>query len=108
VAVLADLVALRADGLRAPLPIAGEASLEYAVRRHAGGTVEEALDAAGKAWAGRFGDVTDRHLAYVLGTPPPFERMTAEPDDGPEGTRFGALAVRLWAPLLACESLGAP
>ena len=107
-AVLADLVALHDDGLRAPVPVASDASHEYAVRRHAGGTVEEALDAAAEAWGGRFGDVTDRHLAYVLGTPPAFERMTAEPDPGPEGTRFGALAVRLWRPLLSCESVGAP
>ena len=34
--------------------------------------------------------------------------LLAQPDDGPESTRFGALAVRIWEPLLACETVGAP
>lgn len=105
---LRDLVALYDEGMREPLPIATGASHAYAARRAERGSVADSLDAAAKDWGSRFGDGTDRHLAYVLGTPPSFERLTAAPDSGAEGTRFGALARRLWAPLLAVESLGPP
>ncbi len=107
-AVLRELVALHDEGMREPLPMATGASHAYAVRRAAGDEVGLALDAACKEWEGRFGDGTDRHLAYVLGSPPSFETVTAATDPGPEGTRFGALARRLWGPLLAHETVGAP
>ena len=100
--VLADLVALRDEGLREPLPIATGASCAYALRRAAGDTVDEALAAARKAWDGMFGDRTDSAVRYALGDG--FEALTRDGDDGPEGTRFGALARRLWDPLLAAES----
>ena len=35
-----------------------------------------------------------------------FDVLLAEPDDGDEGTRFGALARRLWQPLLEVEGMG--
>jgi exodeoxyribonuclease V gamma subunit len=106
--VLRDLVALRDEALREPVPIATAATHAYADRRRGGSSVEEALEAARKAWEDRFGDGTDRRLAYVHGPAPSFDALLSEPDDGPEGTRFGALARRLWAPLLACEAVGAP
>ncbi len=106
--VLRDLVALYDEGMREPLPIATGASHVYAGRRAQGGSVAESLDAAAKDWGSLFGDGTDRHLAYVLGAPPSFERLIAAPDSGVEQTRFGALARRLWSPLLAVESIGAP
>jgi exodeoxyribonuclease V gamma subunit len=107
-AVLRDLVALYDEGMREALPIATGATYAYADRRRSGSTVEEALEAAEKEWGARFGDGTDRHLAYVHGDPPQLGRLLADPDTGPERTRFGVLARRLWAPLLACETLGAP
>jgi exodeoxyribonuclease V gamma subunit len=106
--VLRELVVLRDEGLREVLPLATGATHAYADRRRSGSSVEEALEAAAKDWAGRFGDGVDRHLGYVHGGAPPFERLLADPDDGPERTRFGALARRLWAPLLGCETVGAP
>ncbi|MEX2290479.1 MAG: exodeoxyribonuclease V subunit gamma [Mycobacteriales bacterium] len=106
--VLRDLVALYDDGLREPLPIATGATHTYADRRRAGSSVEEALEAAEKDWSGRFGDGQDRHLAYVHGPAPAFERLLAGADAGEERTRFGALARRLWAPVFDCETLGAP
>ncbi|MBW3640630.1 MAG: exodeoxyribonuclease V subunit gamma, partial [Actinobacteria bacterium] len=106
--VLRDLVALYDEGMREPLPIATGASHTYAARRDQKGSVAESLEAARKDWASMFGDGTDRHLGYVLGAPPSFERLVAAPDGGVERTRFGALARRLWAPLLAVESIGPP
>ena len=106
--VLRDLVALHDDGLREALPIATGASHAYAARRIAGSDVEDAVEAARKEFESMFGDGKDRHLAYVMGDPPMFDDLLAQPDDGPESTRFGALAVRIWAPLLACEHVGAP
>jgi exodeoxyribonuclease V gamma subunit len=107
-AVLRDLVALYDDGMRAALPIATGASHTYADRRRSGSPVEEALEAATKDWDGRFGDGKDRHLAYVHGNPPAFDRLLAGSEAGPEQTWFGALARRLWAPVFACETVGAP
>jgi exodeoxyribonuclease V gamma subunit len=107
-AVLRDLVALYDAGMREPLPIATGASHAYAERRRAGSTVEEAREAAEKEWNGMFGDGKDRHLAYVHGERPPFACLLADADAGEDQTRFGALARRLWAPLLGCESVGAP
>ena len=92
------LVALRDEGLQAPLPIATNASAAYADRRAGGSTVEEALDGARKEFDSMFGDKTDRHLAYVLGPDPRFDQLLAEPDVD-EGYRFGVLARRLWSPL---------
>jgi len=102
-AVLRDLVALRDEGLREPLPVATGASHVYAERRRAGDTEDEALAAAAKEWGGMFGDGTDPALAYVLGADPSFGRLTAAPASGGESTRFGALALRLWTPLLDAE-----
>jgi len=106
--VLRELVALYDDGMRAALPIATGTSHTYADRRRSGSPVEEALEAATKDWDGRFGDSKDRHLAYVHGDPPAFDRLLAGSEAGPEQTRFGALACRLWAPVFACETVGAP
>ncbi len=107
-AVLRDLVALYDLGMCEPLPMATAASHAYAARRVSGDEVVLARDAARKDWDAKFGEGTDRHLSYVHGGSSGFDALTAEPDPGAEGTRFGALAVRLWAPLLAHESVGAP
>ncbi len=107
-ALLRDLVGLYDQGMSEPLPMATGASYAYAARRAAGDEVGLARDAACKDWESMFGDGTDRHLAYVLGSPATFDAVTGAPDPGPEGTRFGALALRLWSPLLAHEAVGAP
>jgi exodeoxyribonuclease V gamma subunit len=101
--VLRDLVALRDEGLREPLPIATGASFAYAERRRAGDSEDEALAAAAKEWGSRFGEGTDASLAYVLGADPSFDRLAAAPGTGSDSTRFGELALRLWTPLLDAE-----
>ena len=107
-AVLRDLVALYDEGMREPLPVATGATHAYAERRRAGSSIEDATEAAEKDWCGMFGDGKDRHLAYVHGDPPAFDQLLLQRDPGPEQTRFGALSRRLWAPLFACETVGAP
>jgi len=107
-ALLEDLVELRDGGLTRPLPIAAGASAVYAERRHQGNSVEEALEGAERAWGGRFGDTTDRHLAYIHGPEPHLSQLLEEPGGGSEPRRFGVLARRLWTPLLGAERLGPP
>jgi len=107
-AVLRDLVALYDEGMREVLPMATGATHTYSDRRRSGSSVDEALDAARQEWESRFGDGKDRHLAYVHGEQPRFDRLLTDADAGEERTRFGALALRLWSPLFACETLGAP
>jgi exodeoxyribonuclease V gamma subunit len=110
--VLRDLVGLYDEARRAPLPLVTGASSEYAARRARGSSVEEALVAAREQWDSPFGDGADRHVLHAHGPAPSFDRLLTDPDpgdgDGDEPTRFGVLARRLWAPLLACEQLGAP
>ncbi|MCA2208711.1 exodeoxyribonuclease V subunit gamma [Nocardia rosealba] len=115
-AILRDLVRLRDEGLCEPLPVAPTATAAYAERRFRGDSVADALLAAEHAFDGgpngpdKFGDHTDRYLRYIWGRAPRFEQLTAEParPGEPETTRFGAVARRWWAPLLAAESQGQP
>ncbi|MFI1917649.1 exodeoxyribonuclease V subunit gamma [Nocardia sp. NPDC020380] len=112
--LLRDLVDLRDLGLSEALPIAPAASATYAERRLSGATPEDALLAAehefdgGKDGPGRFGEHTDRYLRYVLGPAPRFHQLTEASADAGEPTRFGALACRLWNPLLTNENQSQP
>ncbi|MGK8522898.1 exodeoxyribonuclease V subunit gamma [Nocardia asteroides] len=115
--ILRELVALRDAGLTEPLPVAPTATAIYAERRFRGAGVEDAIAAAerefngGPNGPGPFGDHTDRHLRYVWGPAPRLEHLMAAPaaaGEPGESTRFGALARRMWAPLLAAESQGQP
>ena len=106
--VLLSLVDLYDAARCEPIPMAIGASHEYASRRKRGGTVAEALDAAAQEWGSLFGDGKDRHLAFVLGSSSPFSALTVAEATGEEPTRFGALACRLWFPLLDNEILGTP
>jgi exodeoxyribonuclease V gamma subunit len=109
-AELAALVDLHARGLREPLPLPLPAAEQYALKRHRGVPPDAALQAAAAAHGGKFVDVDyDR----VWGKAAPFHVITAQApsaEDQPdgaeqEGTRFGALACRLWLPLLAAETV---
>ncbi|EME22397.1 exodeoxyribonuclease V subunit gamma [Rhodococcus triatomae] len=100
------LIALRDNGLRAPLPISTGATAAYAQRRANGDAVESALDSAAKEWSGKFGDCRDKHVAYLYGEDAPITVLTATAAPGSEGTAFGEHARTLWAPLLAAENLG--
>ncbi|RBO93841.1 exodeoxyribonuclease V subunit gamma [Nocardia puris] len=117
VAILRELVRLRDLGRTEPLPVAPTATAAYADRRFRGGGIDDAIAAAehefggDTAGANKFGDHTDRHLRYIWGPAPRLDDLLAAPaPDGEPGetTRFGALARRLWAPLLAAENLGQP
>jgi exodeoxyribonuclease V gamma subunit len=98
--VLADLVALHREGLRAPLPLPTKAALVYA-RTFAGtGSADDALAEARRTWCDdRFPERDDALYARVFG-----EKAGVEVLTGSAG-RFGALALRLWRPLLEAENL---
>ncbi|MEV6320195.1 exodeoxyribonuclease V subunit gamma [Nocardia sp. NPDC051787] len=115
--ILRELVALRDAGLTEPLPVAPTATAVYAERRFRGADTGDAIAAAerefngGPNGPGPFGDHTDRHLRYVWGPAPRLGDLMAAPalaGEPGETTRFGALARRIWAPLLAAESQGQP
>lgn len=115
--ILRELVRLRDAGLIEPLPIAPSATAVYAERRFRGSNADEAVSAAerefngGPNGPGPFGDHTDRHLRYIWGPAPRLDHLLAAPapaGEPGETTRFGSLARRMWAPLLAAESQGQP
>ncbi|MEV6135445.1 exodeoxyribonuclease V subunit gamma [Nocardia sp. NPDC051990] len=115
--ILRQLVRLRDAGLSEPLPIAPSATAVYAERRFRGSNTDEAVSAAerefngGPNGPGPFGDHTDRHLRYIWGAAPRLEHLMAAPapaGEPGETTRFGSLARRMWAPLLAAENQGQP
>jgi exodeoxyribonuclease V gamma subunit len=92
-AALADLVRLREEGLCEPLPVAAKTSHEYANAVAQGDSPVAAGLTAGRAWTGEFGEVTD--AAHVL--------AWGADGDPRSDARFGDLATRVWAPLLAAE-----
>ncbi len=111
---LRRLVELRDRGLREPLPIATAAAEIYAGRRLSGSSVDEAREAAEKEWSGMYGERKDRHIGYLHGQSATFGQLwdglplVDEQDWATEPSRFGVLAIRLWAPLLAAESVVRP
>ncbi|MET0200059.1 MAG: exodeoxyribonuclease V subunit gamma [Rhodococcus fascians] len=113
-AVLAELVALRDTGLDAPLPIGPIASSVYAERRTAGLPAEDAWKDASDKWSDRFGDHSDRSIAYVLGPSAPLAALTRghwnefPSGAGAEKTVFESLAGVVWRPLLANEEVRRP
>jgi exodeoxyribonuclease V gamma subunit len=107
--LLRDLVDLRDRGLGEPLPLPLKASLSYARARRTRATQDEALVKAGWDWDdGRFpGECSDAAHLRVWGAKAPLPGLDVPPADGEtvdgETTRFGALALRLWSPLLVAE-----
>lgn len=100
-----------------PLPLPLKASAAYAERRRRGGSVSEAETAADMKWKTEKFPGEDADAAHVLvfGANRPFSAVLAAParpdeqwsDYGDiEPHRFGQLAIRLWGPLLDCESQG--
>ncbi|WP_019202791.1 exodeoxyribonuclease V subunit gamma [Tsukamurella sp. 1534] len=107
--VLRQLVDLRDRGLREPLPLFPTTSALYIERGTAGDTQQAALDAARAEFDSAFGDGRDRSIRYALGDTAFDDALV--PPVGDEagfsraGTRFGALAARLWVPLLTHEEM---
>ncbi|MEO6794567.1 MAG: exodeoxyribonuclease V subunit gamma [Mycobacterium sp.] len=106
IAALGDLVAIYDAGRREPLPLPLSTSYAWADARR---TAEDPVGAARAAWGGKYGE-RDRPahvkvwgggagLDKLLDAPRPGEEVTGE------ATRLGALAVRMWAPLLSGEVL---
>ncbi|GAB2672359.1 exodeoxyribonuclease V subunit gamma [Thalassiella azotivora] len=114
---LEQLVDLRDRGLRQPLPMAVRTSAAYATSRFAGDAVEQAVASAAEQWRlTRFGtgDSADREHELVWGRGAPLAVLLDPPASGgeqewwlDEPTRFGALARRLWEPLLRHERTAA-
>jgi exodeoxyribonuclease V gamma subunit len=104
-AVLADLVSLYDDGLRAPLPLPTVAGLSYATVRRGGADPAAALEEAMRKWNGGAG-AERRDAAHAKVWGPDGADLTREPGGpGGEPTRFGTLALRLWEPLLTAEDM---
>ncbi len=104
-----DLVDLRDRGLCGPLPVPLKASFSYARLRRTEAPVSEAEHKAGYDWNdSRFpGECSDSAMVRVYGAQAPLPETTVPPEPGEEHpgetSRFGALAMRLWGPLLAAE-----
>jgi exodeoxyribonuclease V gamma subunit len=102
---LADLVALYREGLREPLPLPTATGCAYATTRRGGADPAAAADEALRKWASGAGAerADDAHVrVWGAGA----DVLTAGPDaPGGEPTRFGELAMRLWAPLLHAEDM---
>jgi len=107
--LLRDLVALRDVGLTEPLPFPLKASLTYARHRRTHASSDEALDKAGWDWQdGRFpGECSDAEQVRAWGAKASIPGTGAAPldDEAYDGEthRFGALAMRVWSPLLVAE-----
>jgi exodeoxyribonuclease V gamma subunit len=106
------LVAVYDAGMREPLPIALKTSEQYAARRQRGAAIADALPEACRRWEDdAFSPERDEpEHVLVFGRAAPFELLTsATPRPGEEFTdepsRFGALARRVWGPLLMVEDV---
>lgn len=104
--VLEDLVRLYDAGRREPLPLPVKTSYAWATARH---SHDDPVHAAGREWtSGRYPaeDAEPAHVR-VWGPRAPLSVLLGEPraDEQVEGenTRLGALAARLWLPLLRAE-----
>jgi exodeoxyribonuclease V gamma subunit len=106
-AVVADLVAMRTEGLCAPLPLSALTGNTYARVKQGGAGPADAMEEAARAWANGAGaERADAAHERVWGRGAPASVLTAQ--EGPPGgepTRFGTLALRLWGPLLQAEEL---
>jgi exodeoxyribonuclease V gamma subunit len=110
---LADLVELHERGLCEPLPLAAATSHAYAYGRSSGAEVPDAIESAARIWCRRRGgERDDAAHQLVFGAATPIDVLLEAPagQAAPPGerSRFGALALRLWAPLFAAETLEHP
>jgi exodeoxyribonuclease V gamma subunit len=108
--LLKDLVAIYDAGRREPLPLPLKTSFAWASARHQ--TDQPPVEAALKKWKSGMYPAEDAEPAHerVWGPRAPLDRLlvpvpAGEETEG-EDTRLGALAARLWLPLLRCERTG--
>ncbi|WP_353864354.1 hypothetical protein [Svornostia abyssi] len=114
-AELVRLVELMDVGLTEPLPFAAKTSEAYAAARARG--AKNLAKLTEDKWVGSYkfpGENADlehqrvhggRVDLSVLTTPPARETESGEGWDERTPSRFGRIALRVWAPLLACEHL---
>jgi exodeoxyribonuclease V gamma subunit len=103
---LRDLIAIRDEGLLAPLPLGLKTSLKYARARRTNTDASVALDRSDfQSWRydGQFaGERAEAEHVLVWGDKATMPGVS-EPGDDTEPTRFGMLAMRVWGPLLESE-----
>lgn len=105
---LTELVALRDQALREPLPVPVETACAYATARAAATEVVQALDAARTRWKDGF-ERTDEYHVEVWGPAATLDDLAGTPTEAErawwpeEGTRLGVLARRVWEPVIAHE-----
>ncbi|GAB2972567.1 exodeoxyribonuclease V subunit gamma [Nocardioides montaniterrae] len=102
---LRDLVAIRDEGMREPLPLPLKTSLQYARLRRTREDSGSALDKVVWVWRkdGKFpGEVADPENVLVWGERSDLPGRTV-PGGAGETSRFGELAMRVWSPLLESE-----
>ncbi|HWT48896.1 MAG TPA: exodeoxyribonuclease V subunit gamma, partial [Mycobacterium sp.] len=106
-ALLRDLVALYDAGRREPLPLPLKTSCAWAEARRDGDDPYEAARAKWETSRFHAGENAERAHARVWGDNSALERLLGPPrpdEEMPgEHTRLGALAARLWLPVLAAE-----
>ena len=106
-AVLTELVALFDAGRREPLPLPLKTSFAWAQRRYRGKDPEKYACSKWESSTFHDGDNRDRAVVRVWGPNPRFDLLLDPPRPGEEmpgeDTRLGALATRLWLPVLAAE-----
>ena len=103
--LLRDLVAMYDAGQREPLPLPLKTGHAWAARRRPGNDFAVRKDAEFKWLSNRFpGENDDAAHVAVWGADAPLEVLLGEPRPGEEydgeNTRLGALAMRLWQPML--------
>jgi exodeoxyribonuclease V gamma subunit len=107
VAVLRDLVALYDAGRREPLPLPLKTSCAWAEARRDGDDPYEAARAKWETSSFHTGESNERAHARVWGDNAALDSLLGppRPDEQTPGedTRLGALAARLWLPVLAAE-----
>jgi exodeoxyribonuclease V gamma subunit len=107
--LLQDLVAIYDAGRREPLPLPLKTSFAWAGARH---HHDDPVEAARKKWKSGSYPAEDAEPAHerVWGPRPALEKLLGPvpPGEEVEGeqTRLGALAARVWLPLLRCERTG--
>ena len=105
--VLADLLALHADGMTEPLPLMSKTSEAYAQARATGGELA-AMNRARDRWTDRYGaEQDDPAHVLVWGRRRALDDLVG-PADGDSPSRFAGLATRLWTPVRDAEEMSAP
>jgi len=107
VAVARDLVALYDAGRREPLPLPLKTSCAWAEARRDGDDPYQAARAKWDSTGFHTGENEERAHERVWGDSPALDALLDAPRPGEEApgedTRLGALAARLWLPVLAAE-----